>query len=152
MKLKTETHLACSIYTNIDWLIITPCAINDFWLVSVIESFTSWHAIEFAWIRCLCVRHPVIAHTFKWRTIKMWTLLLSKIGFMFGTVLCVTRKVLFVATFTQRFTILIHIIAFACLICDTAAARPRAVWWRAPWSPLVSVSFTTWYYEALGEI
>lgn len=53
MKEIKSTHLTLTIDAYIIRFIVTSCSIRNFCFMSVIESFTAWHTIQFAWIRCL---------------------------------------------------------------------------------------------------
>lgn len=47
---KINSHLALTINTNIVCFVIASRSIDDLQFVSVIESFTMWHTIQFAWV------------------------------------------------------------------------------------------------------
>lgn len=85
---KLTTHFALTIDAYIICFIVASCAIRDLCFVSVVESFTAWHTIQFAWVWCFQIRHPFVSYSFEWRFIKFRTLLMSEIGLILWTILC----------------------------------------------------------------
>lgn len=147
-----HTYLTCTINANINWMIITSCTVNDFWLVTIIEAFASWHAIQFTWIWCFCVWHPIVIHTLEWCSIKVRALLLSKVWFVIRTILCIARKIFLITALTLWIAARIQYEAFALLKCNSTAACSWTFRRIAPWTPFLCVAFTVWYYEALGQV
>lgn len=85
--MKLKTYLALSINTNIIRFVIATCSIDYFSFVAIVKTFTMWHTIQFTWIWCFQIRDPFISSTLKRSFVKIWTLLMSKVWFIFWAIL-----------------------------------------------------------------
>lgn len=55
--------------------------------MAIIKAFAARHTVQFAWIWCFGVRHPIVADILEQLAIEMGALLLTEIGVAIGTIL-----------------------------------------------------------------
>lgn len=116
--------------------------------MTIVEPFTSRHAVQLAGIRSLGVRHPIVVNSLEWCPVEVRALLLSKVGLAFRAVLSVARKVFLAAALAVVFAVS----TLARLVSNAATARSRAFRRRAPLSPIVLIPFAIRQNVAFGQI
>jgi len=125
-----------AINTDVQLLFITPCAINDFAFVTIVEPLASWHAVQFTFIWSLCVWHPLVVSSFERNCVKFGALLCSEVGRNFGAILNVTGEIPLATTPAKIRPGIADVSTPAGLEGYATATGARALTGFGPWPPV----------------